>query len=74
MKKVKIDAEYWRQIIASPKLAKEALMHLELPQGRVKEVTLANGNTIPVGDVTEQQAHEFMCMLAPRWATGKDGG
>ncbi len=68
MRKVKIDAEYWRAIIASPKLAKEALMHLELPQGRVKEVTLANGNTIPVERVSEQQAYEFMCMLAPKWA------
>lgn len=71
-KKKKLDAKAWREIWWNKKKAKEALVGLMIPvNGKlspVKEVQLANGNTIPVEDVTEEQAHEFMKALCPKWA------
>lgn len=73
-RKKKIDKEYWRKIWWSKSEAKKALVGLMVPVGpsgklsAVKAVSLANGNTIPVEDVTEEQAHEFMKQLCPSWA------
>lgn len=69
----KIDKEYWREIWWSKEKAKEALMNLEFDgdngkPARVQRVQLANGNQIPVEDVTAEQAHEFMRALCPSWA------
>jgi hypothetical protein len=72
-KKDKIDAKMWREIYWSKKKAREALVNLMIPSddggfARVKELTLANGSTIPVDECTEEQAHEFMKALCPSWA------
>lgn len=74
--KKQIDAEYWRKIFWSKKEAKKALLNLMIPTenrklSKVLEVTLENGNTIPVEQVTEEQAHEFMKALCPSWAFPK---
>ena len=73
-KKREIDAEYWRKIWWSKSEAKKALVGLMMPRGpkgklsKVTHVTLENGSQIPVEDVTEEQAHEFMKAICPTWA------
>lgn len=68
-----IDAAYWKEILLSPAKAREALINLEIEDsaGKMTKVlflNLENGNRIPVEDVTEEQAHEFMKNLCPSWA------
>lgn len=69
----KIDANMWREILSDKAKAKEALVELtfEGDNGElvsVKEVQLENGKTIPVKNITEEQAHAFMSALCPDWA------
>jgi len=64
----KIDIKMWQEILLSPKKAKEALVGLITPKGKVEIVKLANGKIVPVGEITEEQAHEFMTALCPTWA------
>lgn len=72
-KKKKIDAKYWREIWWSPSKAREALIGLMIPDKngkprKVEYVKLDGGRQIPVEEVTEEQAHEFMKQLCPTWA------
>lgn len=74
-KKKKIDAKYWREIWWSPSKARAALIGLMVPHptkkgrlSKVEYVTLESGAKIPVEEVTEEQAHEFMKQLCPTWA------
>lgn len=61
-----LDDDYWLEIIASPVKAKDALVHLTFPNGaKVTQVTLGSGAEIPVEDVSEQQAYEFMMGICP---------
>lgn len=74
--KKKIDAAMWREIYWNPTRAKEALINLEVPadNGKLAKVThldLESGLRIPVKDVSEKQAHEFMKKLCPSWAHTK---
>lgn len=64
---VKIDKSYWQEILKSGALAKKALVNLEIGPNRVKVrgVQLENGNEIPVTEITEQQALDFMTKLCP---------
>lgn len=76
-KEQKLGAKEWREIYWNKAKAKEALINLMVPvtDGKfgtklspVKFVDLMNGSRIPVADVTEEQAHEFMKALCPTWA------
>lgn len=63
---VKVSDSMWRRAATDGAYAKEMLIGLEFPNGaRVKFVELENGSQIPVRDVTEKQAQDFMAMLAP---------
>lgn len=61
-----LDDEYWEEIMKSPAKAKEALCQLAFPNGsRVTQVTMESGLEVPVEDVTEKQAYEFMMGICP---------
>lgn len=71
-KSKQIDKEYWKKIWWNKSEAKKALVNLEIKadngkMAKVLHVDLANGNRIPVEDITEDQAHEFMKALCPDW-------
>lgn len=68
MKNKIIDAQYWQKICSNGKEAKKALVALVTPDGPVKCVQLSNGKSVPVEDVTEAQALEFMKALRPKWS------
>lgn len=66
----RIDAKRWREIYWRKGDAREALVNLviEDTDGKMKKVehvVLSNGRQIPVSEVTEEQAHEFMRALCP---------
>lgn len=63
-----IDTEYWQRITTDKKVAREVLMNLVTPQGRVTFMTLDNGAQLPINQVTEEQAIEFMRSICPSWA------
>lgn len=73
----KIDEAYWSEILASPAKAREALVNLQIEgrNGKPKNIDWVgvrgpNGEEkkIPVSEVSEEQAYEFMCSLCPTWA------
>lgn len=57
----------WQAVTTNGKKAKESLMGLVTPQGKVGFVQLENGNQIPVNKVTEEQAMEFFKEIMPSW-------
>lgn len=63
---VQVTDKMWREACASGKKAKELLVNMAVGgKGKVTFVQLSNGGQIPVGDVTEKQALDFIQMLAP---------
>lgn len=66
-KTVKIDKSYWQEILKDGATAKNALINLEIGPKRiaVKAVRLENGNEVPVTEITEKQALDFMTKLCP---------
>lgn len=63
---VKITDAMWREASENGAKAKEMLRTMNIGgKGDVKFVKLANGNQIPVEEVTEKQAQDFISMLAP---------
>lgn len=65
----KITDKEWREALADGAKAKELLINMQVPSNGelcgVSFVQLSNGNQIPVKDVTEKQAHDFISMIAP---------
>ena len=71
--KKKITKSQWVKIYWNKTEAKNALQNLSVPDhsGKLRKVTfveLENGKRIPINEVTEEQAHEFMKAICPEWA------
>ena len=71
-----LDAKAWREIYWNKNKAKQALVGLMVPdkQGKLRRVSFVETNDnrrIPVEDVSEETAHEFMKQLCPKWANVK---
>lgn len=69
----KVDKKMWRDIFLIKGAAKKMLVNLVVQNEKgepckVDNVTLANGKIIPVADVTDEQAQEFLKKIAPDWA------
>lgn len=68
----KITDKMWRDACKNGKTAKQFLIDMVFPSdvtgaepNKAREVTLTNGNTIPIADISEKQALDFIKMLAP---------
>lgn len=62
----RITDQMWRNACEDGAKARALIAGLTFPNGaRVKAVQLENGNEIPVSKVTDEQACNFLKMLAP---------
>lgn len=61
-----ITDQMWREACEDGSKAKQMLVTMSIVgKGSVSHVDLENGNRIPVRDITEKQAKDFIAMLAP---------
>lgn len=63
---IKITDQMWREACRDGSAAKLMLVNMSIGgKGKVEMVRLSNGSEIPVTDITEKQALDFITMLAP---------